>query len=157
MDAGCTFCGGPGRDAGAGAGADGVFVDAATFGREKELGSISCVRSGRFTPDGVTSFARPCDAPPDEGFGMLGMSWVPGTRFGSAAFFVASIDSPATCWNAPRCESALLTASGDTWPPSFCAGGCPFALTAGGGPYGEDTAREWGDAVAAKGFTDGGP
>lgn len=136
---------------------------------------------GTFDPGG--------DDPRDAGFAtlgfcMLGMSCVPGAFFAAALpacgggglvpvprgagpvgddcgppGTLAGTRSPATCWNAPRCESALLTASGETGGagcvpsrgPGAPDGG--FALVAGGGPYGEPTAREDGDAVAANGFT----
>ena len=61
--------------------------------------------------------------------GAFGMSCVPGffARAGAGggatderAF---SIAFPTACWNAPRCESALLTASGETCEGSFGAGG----------------------------------
>ena len=118
---------------------------------------------------------------------MLGMSCVPGAFFAAPGGgglvpvrgvgslgpvfdelgALGGIRSPAAFWNAPRCESALLTASGETGgtgavPSSApgAPGGAPdggFDVVAGGGPYGEPIAREAGDAVAANGFTGGDP
>jgi hypothetical protein len=84
----------------------------------------------------------------------------------------AAMRLPAASWKAPRCESALLTASGDTGgagavassgpggpdavlpsPPTGFDDGDGTAGPAGGGPYGDPTARDEGDAVAANGFT----
>jgi hypothetical protein len=107
-------------------------------------------------PGGVDPERGPIAAP---GFAMLGKSCVPGAFFaigggGLVPVFdcgtfgpvgdelgpLGGMRSPAAFWNAPRCESALLTASGDTGGtgavPS-CGGGAPdggFEVVAGGGP-----------------------
>ena len=160
-------------------------------GRTNELGSIICVRcGGGFACDGVAADpgggADPERGPiAAAGFCMLGMSCVPGAFFaGDAPAFgggglvpvrgrpgddglepgaLGGILSPAALRNAPRCESALLTARGDTLGAGAVGSTAPgapdggFAVVAGGGgPYGDPIARDEGDAVAANGFT-GGP
>jgi len=112
------------------------------------------------------------------------MSWVPGLLLlgdavagavGVGAAAVWSSMEPITCWKAPRCESAPLTASGDTFGPSpaecdfgglalsarFSLGaGCPESAgpeaPIDGGPAADRAStgiRESGDAVDAKGLT----
>lgn len=119
-------------------GADGC----GTLGRANDAASISCVRcGGGFTGAGTPGF-DPGAADGERaamaaaGFCRLGMSCVPATFFTGADPAAGggglvpprdgmlgpvgddagggAMRSPAAFWNAPRCESALLTASGET-------------------------------------------
>lgn len=141
-----------GAGTGAGIGA-GVGMGAA-FGRTNALASISCVRSGGLIAGGAAADGAAADgATADGGCGTLGMSCVPGIRFcgdgtdgGGGGLvpvpdlFVSSdgIAPAAACWNAPRCDSALLTASGDTCDATGTGSGAEGAgagdAATGGGP-----------------------
>lgn len=155
------------------------------FGRENALASISCVRSRGLVAAGAAADGAAAADAGAGGFCMLGMSCVPGMRgcaggtdggggglvpVGDRFVSSAGIAPAAACWNAPRWESALLTARGDTCETAGAGSGAVGTLGtlgaggaggAGGGPYGVDPGvRDEGDAVEANGLTlwaPGGP
>lgn len=160
---------GPATDAGIAPGLGGAAGIAALEGGNAP---ITCVRSlGRGTA-GAPEAAGAADGvgPLAAGFATLGMICVPGmprdffVGLGSGgddgdcacARSAAATAAPAAASNAPRCETTLLTASGETCEASGAEGIEPDGAGAGGGPYGAGPML-LGDAVCAKGFTELGP
>jgi hypothetical protein len=140
-------------------GADGREGVGIGFARANDAASITCVRcGGGFACEATGGAAAGGEDPERGGFGILGMSCVPGAFFaiGGGGLVpvrgpegpepgalgevgeLGGMRSPAACWNAPRWDSALLTASGDTSgeaPPGDAAGpDGGFDVVAGGGP-----------------------
>jgi hypothetical protein len=93
---------------------------------------IATVRGGAFFAGGAScSVAGAPAGVPGVGrrLGTEGISCVPGffARGGAGGGVTderaLSIALSTACWNAPRCERALLTASGETWDGSLAGGG----------------------------------
>jgi hypothetical protein len=102
------------------------------------LKPIATVRATGFFFGTIGPSALPGSLPGVDGgrFGAFVISCVPGffrtgAGGGETEPRALSLAASTACWKAPRCESALLTASGETCEPSLPGGGRDF--DAGGG------------------------